>query len=269
MKKSSSHLSSVLFASVLALPALSNAAVILETSSMFTGDNSSRSTHTGTIVLNASTDTVLLGIVTGQDAASVSSSAFSAQYDPTGSNASMTELAFVADGDGGNNAFSAIYGISLGSVSAGSKNISWSINTGNAKGTLSLFQLAGATLDGFSQTTDTGAGTVATSFTGLGAGSFVISATGVDANSANYGTSDSGLTGTPTPTFVDSQDEGSYVNSILYTSDVMGSASHSATTTSSEKQSMASVAIAAIPEPSSLGLMGIALVGCLFRRSRP
>jgi len=247
------------------------AAVVLSASDTFMGDNTNRAVHTETFNLVNSSDTVLIAVVTGHDAPDFT---FSAVYDAGGADTSMTQLALATLVDGSNNAFSAVFGIELGSVSAGSVDLTWEADTGNTRGTMSVFQLSNATLTGFSSATSNtntpGTGEISTTLNGLAAGSFVLSATGADNNSVSYNnTASAGLSGTPAPTFTDWADEGAYVNTLIYNADASGTVTHAADpSNASARQAMASVGIATIPEPSSLILMSLSVLSALLIRKR-
>lgn len=251
-----------------AAPLSSHAAVTVATSETFTGDNTNRATHTHTFDQVLSSDTVLLMVITGHDAAT---SGFSAIYDVGGTDQAMTQLgglvlsSATADGD---NAYATIFAIELGAAAAGDVDISWSIDSGTDRGTASFFQLAGATLAGVQTDSDTSTTnnptTTTVSFTGLTAGSFVLAATGVNNNSASIDT----VTGTPTPDATGKADEGAYNNGFGYTLNVTGDASITMTDAGTRDWATTGIAIAPIPEPASLALVGLGSLLMLSRSRR-
>lgn len=246
--------------------------MVVSASDTFLGDNTYRATHTESFNLVNSSDTVLLAVITGNDSPDFT---FSAVYDAGGSNSAMTQLALISNGTaGGNNAFSTIFGISLGSVSAGSVDLTWNADTGNSRGTMSIFQLSNATLAGFSATGSTtnapSTGVITTSLTGLSTGSLMLSGSAADNNSVGYNNGgNSGLSGSPVPIFTDWQDEGAYVNTLFYTTNASGTVTHEADpSNASSLQALASVGIASIPEPSSVFLVVIGMSGALLVSKR-
>ena len=253
---------SLLISSCLAVgwTGLHAATVSLVHSELFTGDNTNRSTHTHTFAQEASTNTVLLMAITGHDLGD----GITATYDVGGTDQAMTQLGGLSVSGGGaldgDNAFATIFAIELGSVSeVVGVDISWSLDSGTDRGTASFFQLSDATLTGALTDADTSVGvspiSTTVSFTGLSAGSFVLSGTAANNNSSGI----TSFTGTPTdPGFTFTADEGAYNNGLAYSLDVSGDVSITTGNNGTREFAMSGIAIAAIPEPGTLALVGIA-----------
>jgi len=223
-----------------------DAAVIVENSSTLNQSS-------GTITLNAASNSVLLVAVSAQDP----SASPEVTLDPGGSATVYTTLA-VSQTQVGKNVIAAIFAIDLGTVSAGT--LDFEVNALGGNQVVSAFQLSNAALPAADTATATTANLTTgldASFTGLAAGSMIFAV----AHAAQGQNGLPTVTGTPTPTFTASLDRSSFLSSSMgmgYTTGVSGDASLSISgTDTTDGAALAAVAIAPIPEPASLALLGL------------
>jgi len=237
------------------------AAVMVETSDLHNG----LATSGGTVSFsqNASTDTVLIFALMGDDFTTPGASGITVTYDPTGENLSTSSsLSYVEQSA----AWVSILALEVGSISADSKDITVSFSSANSSNhEINIFQLSNATLTGVvGNVTDTATnGSVSTSpdFTGLGTGSLVLSAVSARNGSGSW-------TAAGSPTFSTANDSGAYTVGLSYESDTTGTVlswTHSDTT---DNHALGAIGIAAVPEPSTLVLSSLVLVSLFVLRKR-
>lgn len=233
-------------------------AVMVETNASTFNEDS------GTINLTSQNHSVLLVTISGQGSASPELT-----LDPSGT-PTVYDTPVVSRDQGG--VLTSIFLVDLGTPSAGSLDFAANGTDGNRQ--ISAFQLYNAALPvedtatGYTSNLSSG---LTASFTGLDAGSFIFSV-----GHAKQGASGNGLesaSGTPTLTQTDSRNRNSFLSSTsvyAYTTDVSGSASLTLSgSDTTDDATMSAVAIAAIPEPSTLALLGLAGLAAMlggFRR---
>lgn len=117
----------------------------------------------------------------------------SATFDVNGTPQAMSSLVYGTSGDDGSTIFTSIFGLQLASTTAGSYDFSWGTNSVDFKGSISLYQLSGATLSGYASGTDTvSSGTSTVELTGLTNGSYIVSGMSTNSNSGNLNNSGGG-----------------------------------------------------------------------------
>ncbi len=212
----------------------------------------------GTVSYNQvdSNNTVLILAVVGENGFATAS----AIYDPGPDQINAVNHVEVDQ----NGAWVQLLTFDLGTVSAGNVDITLNGVTGD----VSFFQLEDATVTGLSTASDTatnGIVSTAPDFTGLDSGSFILSAVTSKQGQPSNGT----WSADGSPTFSNVFDSGGFLTGVSYQTDTTGTTLSWTHGDVTDNHALAAIAIAAVPEPSSLVLVGLA-VGTTFllRRKR-
>lgn len=218
----------------------------------------------GTISLSGASHSVLLVSVSAQNP----TASPEVTLDPNGT-PTVYAVPVVSQSEAGKDVLATIFAIDLGTASAG--DLEYAVNDLGGNQTVSVFQLSNAALPAADTATATTANLstgLDASFTGLADGSliFAVAHAGQGAPTSGVDT----VTGTPTPTFAASLDRNSFLSSSValgYTEEVSGDASMSISgTDTSDGAAMAAIAIEPIPEPATLGLLGLGALALIRGR---
>jgi len=242
----------------LGFAAASPAAVVGENTDLLV--TSGNTPHTDTFSFDASTNTVFLVAITYEAGAQTTG----VTLDPTGANIGLTKL---VESNFNSSIYTAIYGVNLGTVAAG--NLDYTLTTTSSlKNSISAIQLSNATLAGIQTDVDGTSNSVTNpltaDFTGLASGSTVV--TVVAARKAGIAFS---VGGTPAETSSIASGAQNHHQGISYTTGVAGGLTRTWTgDDSTDDTSLSAVAIAVVPEPASLALLGLGGLCILGGRGR-
>ena len=246
--------SPILFSALLLSVSLVRGAVVTLESFSSVWDADGGTPNTASLTLEAANNTVLLAAITYEQSDITSGVVF----DPSGSNQGMTQLISNVGNNNGNDVYTAIYGLELGTVSAGSIDVTLSTSS-SQKNAMSLFQLSNASLTDYETTVDdtynSQSNPLTASFTGLDTGSFVLASVAAKKAGISFTSGGNASAGNTTNTGWENHHQ-----LFSYLENQSGSVSMTFTgDDSSDETTLAAVGIAAIPEPSSLVLVGLAL----------